>query len=343
MTDVFDTHALDVLTRLGLTAEMVHVHRLRPEHLAHAAELGLHEPGAGDDRPEGPRDSLFYTLDVEGLGNDLHALLSRCVAGYAMQLRRRGRVMLDRRWQWARTPADGSSPWGPDVQMHVASVSKLITAMALTKVPHSHNISPDARIARWLPRYWVLGPGVDRITFRQLLTHASGLVGLTTPGPMDYVFMKDQVALGVVGVPTGYKNANYGLCRILLATIDAAHLFGPLTTTNDQYWDLTSMRYYQRYVQEQVFDPVGVVSSLVHEGDDALAYPVPVAGTGWDSGDKSALSGACGWHLSSTISSPSWPTSAASATFSTRRGPRRCSIAVSASTSYATRRWAGST
>jgi CubicO group peptidase (beta-lactamase class C family) len=297
MPEVLDTHALDVLTRLDLTAEMVHAHRLRPDHLAHAAEIGLHEPGAGDDRPEAPRDNPFYTLDIEGLGNDLHALLSRCTAGYAMQLRRRGRVLIDRRWRWARTPADGAVAWGPDVQMHIASVSKLITAIALTKVLADRNISPDARIARWLPPYWVLGPGVDRITFRQLLTHTSGLVGLTAPGPMDYVFIKDQVALGVVA-PPAYKNANYGLCRILLATIDAPHLFAPLTTTSDQYWDLTTTRYYRGYVQAHVFDPVGVAASLVHEADDALAYPVPVAGTGWDSGDKSALAGACGWHLS---------------------------------------------
>jgi CubicO group peptidase (beta-lactamase class C family) len=166
-------------------------------------------------------------------------------------------VLIDDRWLLARTAADGKVDWAPSVQMHTASVSKLITAMAMTKLLPSRNISPDGTIARWLPKPWVRGPGVDRLTFRQLLTHTSGLVALNEPGPVDYQFMKDQVAIGVVG-GMGYRNMNYGLCRILISTIDAPFLFDLLPNVTDTYWDLTTIRYYQRYVQENVFDPAGV-------------------------------------------------------------------------------------
>src|SRR5689334_15563635 len=218
MPDEFDPFAREVLTELGLTPGLVHAHVIRPEALAHA--VALHEAGseAGDDRLGAPRDNPFYRLDVDGLGNDLHGLLSPCVAGYVLQLRRYGRVLLDRRWRWARTPTDGSTAWAPDVKMHVASVSKLITAIALTRVLREHAISVDARIAPWLPRYWRLGPGVAAIRFRDLLAHTSGLFGTGGPGPLDYLFTKDQVAIGVGSLPTGYKNANYTLCRILIAT-----------------------------------------------------------------------------------------------------------------------------
>ena len=179
MPDALDVHSVEILHKLGLTEDMVRDHVLRPHHLADAElHLELHEAGDGADVVAPPPSGLLYQLDVDGLRRDLHALLSPCLAGYALQLRRYGRVVIDDRWKLARTAADGEVDWAPSVQMHVASVSKLITAMAMTKLLHSRNISPDATIARWLPRHWVRGPGVDRITFRQLLTHTSGLVAL---------------------------------------------------------------------------------------------------------------------------------------------------------------------
>lgn len=299
MADEFDAVSLKVLDALGLTADMVRDHVIRPDDVTiPRLHVELREPSDGGDVVVPPPPwAVFYRLDTEQLGRDLHALLSPCVSGYAMQLRQYGRVLFDRRWWWARTPPDGPLAFAPDVQMHVASVSKLITAMAMTKLLHSRNISPDARIARWLPAHWQRGPGVDRITFRQLLTHTSGLVALNEPGQGDYQFMKDQIALGVVG-GMGYRNINYSLCRILISTIDAAYLFPLIPGTTDKYWDLTTIRYYQRYVQENIFDPAGVVSGLAHTTDHALAYPFPANVSGWDSGDLSTMSGAVGWHLS---------------------------------------------
>jgi CubicO group peptidase (beta-lactamase class C family) len=299
MPEQLDARLLEILRSLGITADMVATHVFRPAHLADASlHVELHEAVDGEDIVAPPPSGLLYRLDTAQLEQDLHALLSPCVAGYVMQLRRYSRVVFERRWQFARTPADGNLAWAPDVQMHVASVSKLVTAIAMTKLLHSRNISIDARIAPWLPGYWQRGPGVDAITFRQLLTHTSGLVAMNQPGPSDYQFMKTQIALGVVGA-AGYRNMNYGLCRILLSTIDAPYLFTYLVPgATDAYWDLTTIRYYQRYVQENVFDPVGVASVFTHESDDTLAYAFPVNAPGWDSGDLSTMSGAAGWHLS---------------------------------------------
>jgi CubicO group peptidase (beta-lactamase class C family) len=297
--DEFDPVSLKFLHALGLTERMAREHVIRPQELIQPRlTIELHEAGEGSDVVvPAPPSAVFYRLDVQQLEQNLHNLLSPCVAGYAMQLRQHGRVLFDRRWQWARTPADGALAWAPDVQMHAASVSKLVTAMAMTKLLHSRNISPDARIARWLPPHWQRGPGVDAITFRQLLTHTSGLVALNEPGAGDYQFMKNQIALGVVG-GMGYRNINYTLCRILISTIDAPYLFPLIPGTSDAYWDLTTIRYYQRYVQENIFDPAGVTSGLVNTTQHALAYPFPANGSGWASSDLSTMSGAVGWHLS---------------------------------------------
>lgn len=300
MGDPFDATQIAFLERLGLSADMVRRHVFLPSHVEDAVlRIELRQPGDGDPEVfEAPPSGILYRLDVDALSEGLHALLSPCVAGYALQLRRYGKVLLNRQFGWARTPPDGGLGWTADAQMHVASVSKLITAMALTKLLHSRNISPDARIAPWLPPHWARGPGVDAITFRQLLTHRSGLVMVNEPGPADYGFMKAQIAVGVVAGP-GYRNINYSLCRLLISTIDAPYLFQFVgANATDQYWDLTTIRYYERYVRENVFDPAGVASSHQHEADDALAYPIPVASPGWDSGDLATIAGAGGWHLS---------------------------------------------
>jgi CubicO group peptidase (beta-lactamase class C family) len=307
MQDYAEVRLVEILHKLGLTTEMVRDHVFRPDHVNEAhLHIELHEVGDGDHDPSDPPppSGRFYRLNVQKLSRDLHDLLSGCVAGYSMQLRRYGQTIFNRQWNWSRRPGDGDVVWASDRPMHVASVSKLITAMAMTKLLQSRNISPDARILPWLPKYWHKGPGVDQITFRQLLTHTSGLVLIDEPGPSDFQFMKDQIAIGAVGKP-GYRNMNFGLCRILISTIDAPFLFDLLSPgVTDAYWDLTTIRYYARYVSENVFAPVGVTSTFDHTGDNALAYPYPpndpagASVTGWSSGDLSTMSGCVAWHLS---------------------------------------------
>lgn len=109
--------------------------------------------------------------------------------------------------------------------------------------------------------------------------------------------MKDRIAHGASGMP-GYLNINYALCRILISTIDASYLFDLLPTTDDAYWDLTTTCYYTKYVTENIFAPVGVVSTLDHPDPNALAYPIPVTVPGYNSGDQKARCGAVGWHFS---------------------------------------------
>ena len=302
MADHAEVRLVEILHELGLTEEMVRDHVIRPDHVK-AAALGieLHDVGEGDDDPNNPPppSGLFYRLNVQKLSNDLHDLLSGCLAGYSMQLRRYGRTIFDQQWNWSKGPWDGNVHWASDVPMHIASVSKLITAMAMTKLLESRNISPDAHILPWLPKYWDKGPGVDQITFRQLLTHTSGLVLVDEPGPSDFQFMKDQIANGTVGKP-GYRNMNFGLCRILISTIGAPHLFdlAGAGITDAKYWDVTTIQYYARYVSENIFAPIGVTSTFDHLASNALAYSYPATVPGWNSSDLKTMSGCIAWHLS---------------------------------------------
>src|SRR5262249_32302969 len=109
--------------------------------------------------------------------------------------------------------------WTSDTRMHVASVSKFLTAVGMVRTLHKKGISPDARIVDHLPAYWKKGKNIDRITFRHLLTHTSGFS--TGGSASHYTFMKGKVAEGVARVGDyDYENMNFGLCRILIPIIN---------------------------------------------------------------------------------------------------------------------------
>jgi CubicO group peptidase (beta-lactamase class C family) len=239
-------------------------------------------------------------LNVSAFCDGLHAALKDSVAGYVMRLRKNGATVCTMQWNWAHTPPDGSLGWTPDRQMHVASVSKLITGIAMTKLLDEKNISYDAKIIGYLPAYWQKGPNIDKITFRHLLTHRSGFS--TNSSSSDFPFMKSKVAAGVGGVGGyDYENMNFGLCRILIPVINGTLAKDAPLPPNlvDQAWDYLTINAYAQYVQQKVFAPAGVAgATLTHPTGDALAYSFPVSGPGWNSGDLSTMAGGAGWHLS---------------------------------------------
>jgi len=238
-------------------------------------------------------------LDVDDFSEALHAALAGEVAGYSAELRRHGLTVMRREWLWAQRPGDGQEAWQDDVRMHIASVSKLMTAMAMTQLLEAHGIGFDTPIVGFLPTYWAKGPNIDKITFRQLMTHTSGFVPNTSAS--DFIFMKGQIAAGVVAADIGqyhYENMNFGLCRLLLTVISgvlpAGATFGVLT---DALWDIVSIAAYSAYLQGNVFSPSGASGSLVHEAKTALAYASPPTNPGFNSGDLSEMAGGAGWHM----------------------------------------------
>ncbi len=258
-------------------------------------------------RPPPIIDVVPHRLDVTTFAAALVNALKDKVAGYSVQLRQHGHVIFTKEWQWAKAPQDGSESWTSDVQLHVASVSKLITAMAMTQLMIEKGISPDAQIIDYLPDYWAKGPNVQYIVFRNLMNHTSGLTG---PDIFDFQIMKKAVADGISLDPNApnhlgnyaYHNLNFGLCRILLAimngTINKSANFIPLF--NDLIWDAITIIAYTQLLQGRIFDPAGVSgATLDHPGTAGLAYKGPEdAAKGWNSGNLESVSGAAGWHLS---------------------------------------------
>jgi len=241
------------------------------------------------------------TLNTDGFATALKKALASSTAGYIFQLRQHGRSIASDHANWAKLPADGSESWAHSVRMHIASCSKLVTAIAMTRTLGTHNLPPSTKIIDYLPSYWAKGPNIDKITFAQLMTHRSGF--RVNGSDMSYPTMKALIAGGVTTGDLGvysYQNTNFSICRILLpvmnGTIPASTRFA--AAVEDQTWDFTTTAAYADYVTQHLLQPAGVSGpTLTHPNDDALAYTFPPA-NGWNSGDLTTESGGAGWHMS---------------------------------------------
>ena len=294
------------LARLkGITVDeaAIRAHVMRPQHL-----IGAVSDGGRKDAPLirdlPPQPGLSFELNIQGFIDALQSALTNLTAGYSLRLRQNGLTTLATvDWNWAKAPQDGSESWTPEVRAHVASLSKIPTAIAMTKLLIDKGMSYDTPIIDWLPDYWNKGPSVNLITFRQLMDHKSGLAFGDTSSRSDYEFMKYQIEAGTTHLGQYcYQNMNYGLCRILISTIDGTispDWFGAGSEFEaDMAWDSVTISAYQAYVQANVFAPSGVAgATLDHESADALAYNFPVSGNGWNSQDLSTMAGPAGWHM----------------------------------------------
>jgi hypothetical protein len=185
--------------------------------------------------------------------------------------------------------------------MHIASCSKLVTAIAMTRTLAANNLPASTKIIEYLPSYWVKGPNIDKITFAELMTHKSGF--RVSGSDTFYPIMKAQVAAGVKTTDLGqysYQNMNFSLCRILLPVLNGTVLanttFPP--PFEDQFWDFVTISAYADYVAQHLFQPAGVSGpTFTHPNPDALAYAFP-PGSPWDSGDLTADCGGTSWHMS---------------------------------------------
>jgi CubicO group peptidase (beta-lactamase class C family) len=190
----------------------------------------------------------------------------------------------------ARTAADPPKlAMGPNVMVNVASVGKMFTTIAVLKSLARHHLSIDSRISPFLPPDWVKGPGVDTITFRELLTHRAGFrVDSGRVFETDDA-AREQIRQGVQQVDkhvADYNNINFTIFRDMLPFMEGVPDPGPAARA------VAATRFFVSYVQRQVFDPVGVKDATCAPIRDAmLMYPPPGART---APGRSALVGPSG-------------------------------------------------
>ncbi|MBV8195602.1 MAG: beta-lactamase family protein, partial [Candidatus Dormibacteraeota bacterium] len=232
--------------------------------------------GTGIPIPEGGR---FTPQNVVVSDDAIEALVAKLkywlfVWGadkYAFQIRRDGRTKSA--WAYyngyARGPLDGNITWGSGTTTQLASISKTITAMVITKL---FNITAaggaDEKIIGYLPEYWFKGPFVDELTVNHLLAHVSGLDWIeSSPGTGHFAQAELAIALGAASSPNVannyvYMSVNYALLRVIAAKKigDTKLIEGQLGPTQllDALWDQVTTNSFARYVYNKIFQPAGV-------------------------------------------------------------------------------------
>ncbi len=186
-------------------------------------------------------------------------------------------------------------------RLHIASMSKTLTAIATTQLLKKDGIEPDTKIKDYLPPDWEIGPNVEKITFRDLMTHRSGI---RDDGPADcngetYKQLECKIKTGVQVDSMAvhrYQNMNFALLRILIPKLEGYdHLSGEANDTSTAYK-------YIRYVNDNIFNKCGFSGrGLTHPDltENVWYYHWPYENVAGQRFYDYALSmGAYGWYVS---------------------------------------------
>ncbi len=207
------------------------------------------------------------------------------------------------------------------IPTNVASVSKVLTTVAVLQSLAKHNISLDSFIAPYLWPSWKLGPNIDTLTFRDLLSQRSGFrnnagdgcpPGINCNQPAitggvftdcggnktDYPRLQTLLAAGVNVSDKNkavYDNCNFAIFRELLPFMEG-NTYQP-SDGDPAKW---SASFYVGYMNQHVFAPVGIgARTCAPAANDMLSYPFPTGsnpGHDWD--DWTPSCGGGGWYLS---------------------------------------------
>ena len=213
------------------------------------------------------------------------------------------------------------------VELEVSSVSKPITATAilhfLQSMPGGLDAALKTRLVDYLPSDWDPGANVQHITLRHLLTHSSGLsetnnaigVNFENYGNNTYANMQNLIETGIMApnvaaddvydaprwnLGDNYNNVNF----TLLARVVLPKLINPgLDLTAAAFpglRDAISGLTYSGYVQNEIFEPLGIAGAdlIGNDANPAKGYELGVNAAGGSMSNLTALGGAFGWKLS---------------------------------------------
>jgi len=283
------------------------------DELAAVADFDQAIPAYGDVLKAA--DTLVFDMDL--FEQDIRDRFDPKTVGYAYAVNRDG--SLQRQGAGGELSQDGTfnglartsvdapeTQQAPDKELHIASVSKTITAVAVLKLLQDTGVGIDNTVGPYLPPEWELGDGVGAITFRELMTHRSGLANNSKPFS-DFASLQAAVAVDIDSDLTQdpdlpglkkftYQNANYGLFRIIIPYLWDIN---PQTFPG-QDLELVTAAINNYFVQTEIFEPMGIVADCKPNDDtQTLLYPFPSGNTnGYQSKDGCLGCGPGCWYLS---------------------------------------------
>jgi CubicO group peptidase (beta-lactamase class C family) len=257
--------------------------------------------GPPPDQASGPAADVDRACDKDGcvsvsrLAQAIDDILRNKVVGYVALVGQDTRASGQ-----ARTTTDPPAvAMSATISVNTASVGKMFTTVALLQTLARRHLSIDTAIAPYLPADWTRGPGIDTVTFRELLTHRAGFRYDSGAVFTDDQAAREQVRLGVMPAdkPTAdYNNINFIIFRDILPILDGNADPGP------QQRIQAANAYFIDYLQRHVFAPAEVTDARCAEvADAALFYPPPEQSVGVHGEQLPVGPSACaagGWFIS---------------------------------------------
>ncbi len=253
--------------------------------------------------------STTEVFDVDVFEQNIIDALTSETVGFAYAIGEAGQLARQGGDGLARTSADG----GPLAQsatkdITVASVSKPITTVAALRVLADKGIDVDDPIGPWLPGTWEPGEGVAEVTFRQLMTHTSGLrqnyetaTGKGGKVTAAYDNIKIAVEQDLGSTSYSYANMNFGIFRIMVPAmlLDTAVPGYDFSVPFAEQWDELTAEMFNDHMAD-LFASVGVAGSCApSDSDPTVLYRFPDDGaSGWQTESYVAGCGGYGYYLS---------------------------------------------
>ncbi len=184
-----------------------------------------------------------------GAAQRLDAALQSVAAktpGLSVAVAENGRIVYARGFGFADVGA--KEPVTPETRFHIASITKMFTAVSVMQLVEGGRVRLDDPLARFLPD----APHASEITIRELLTHTSGLwnyadeafaANRTATATTPQAIVASAAAHPLTGKPGAafaYSNTGYVLLGLVveavthepLARYEAEHIFGPAGMTS---------------------------------------------------------------------------------------------------------------
>lgn len=291
LLDVARTYASERLTRAGLAPGFDPARLAKGTALFDAAQRfeGTSQPAGAIAAYGKALKSLDYgfEFDVDLFEQNIRAAFDGVTVGYSYAINRKGKLARADGIGLARTAMDGQTNQSEFKRMNIASLTKTMTAVAVLKLLDERDVALDSSIATWLPADWTLGPGIEELTFRQLLTHVSGLGGRDGNNNLadcgtSFNSLRACVAAGVVEadqVAYNYNNGNFGLFRIMIPYLSLwASPIGQHCNTHPDCptaTDESTATTYRYYMQCAIFEPMGLSGPANPFDNDPYDCPGP--------------------------------------------------------------------